>query len=390
MSEIKSQDKLRLSIFFLGLFMASMLFQTGSNRMGTLVAFSLISLIVLFYFLENGPVIRMGRIGVLLLLFLLISTIITLFRTELPPYYMKLVAQMVVFILMLSNRRVNQREENYLISVFVLSSVFFALVAIAERMTSAVPSYQRTIFLFGTEIDPNFFGIPIAASATILMHRFVSAKKHRLLFALGYFIFIVAILITASRSNFLVVALGSVFVFINFVKSRQLSFSKKIMLIGILLVALLLLYMYVQDNFSSAWERMTSIGTDGSDNGRFDLWRRAFNSWLTYPVFGGGLYYSFSTYGSASHNTYLQVLSETGMFGMCIYLFILLFILKKALKYNNIYGFILIPMMVQIAFLDALDNRCVWAILCWMAAVLPIIPSENTKTHTARKAERAY
>lgn len=384
MDGIKTKGKMRLSIFFLGLFMASMLFQTGSNSLGTLVAFAMIAMIFFFYFIENGPVFRMGSIGGLMLLFLLVSTAITLMRSELPSYYVKLVAQILVFIIILGIPKANAMEEAYLRNIFVLSSVFYALVAIAEKIASSATETHADMVLFGTGIDPNFFGIPIVASATILLYQLCFFKKNRPLYALGYFILIVAILYSSSRGSFLSLIVGNALVLISFIRSRQMTVSRKVIISLLLVAAVFFLYQYVQGNFSDAWDRMTSISEEGSDNGRLILWKRAIKTWLSYPVFGGGLFCNFITYHGATHNTYIQVLSETGLFGMGIYLFMMFSMFKRAIQHNKIYCFMLVPMMLQIAFLDALDNRCVWSIFCWLAA----LPSSPTEARGANRSQQ--
>lgn len=66
-----------------------------------------------------------------------------------------------------------------------------------------------------------------------------------------------------------------------------------------------------------------------SDNGRFELWREGFKSFLCAPVFGSG-FFDFSsdlTFDVAAflpkmaHNTFIQILSCMGVFGLLCYLF---------------------------------------------------------------------
>ncbi len=62
-----------------------------------------------------------------------------------------------------------------------------------------------------------------------------------------------------------------------------------------------------------------------SDNGRFEIWRAAFDNFLAHPVFGGGFYGfeggvdKFGPLAKQAHNTLLQFLSATGIVGFAAY-----------------------------------------------------------------------
>lgn len=379
----KVKDKIRPIIIFLGLFVASMLYQTGSNRMGTLVAFALIAAMLLCFLLESKGRLRLGRVGLSLVGFLAITTVVTLLRSSLPSYYVKLVAQMVVFILMLGIKRVNAREERYLRTIFILSSLFYAIVGIMGIESLGSRYYHSSIILFGTSIDPNFFGIPIVACATLLLHMLLTEKKYRILYTIGYFVLIVAIMYTSSRGNFVAVLIGNVLVILNFIMGRQFKAYQKVLSAMAMIVAAVFLYQFIVNNFTSSWDRLLSIGDEGSDNGRFDLWSNAINTWAKYPILGGGLYYNYLTNRAASHNTYLQVLSETGLVGFVIFAAMLIYMLKKTFRHDRAYAIVLVAVLVQVFFLDALENRCLWAILCWFA-VLPTPGYRQNRRTTVR------
>jgi hypothetical protein len=68
----------------------------------------------------------------------------------------------------------------------------------------------------------------------------------------------------------------------------------------------------------------------------------------------------------ASHNTYFQLLSETGLIGLTCFAAILIRLLRKTYRYDRACFCMMLGLLVQIALLDALDNRCVWSELCWL------------------------
>ncbi len=100
-----------------------------------------------------------------------------------------------------------------------------------------------------------------------------------------------------------------------------------------------------------------------SDNGRFNLWSAAFESFLKAPIFGSG-FYGLSVEGQAvfgplpvmAHNTVFELLSATGIFGLLAYAYYRIksfspFFIKPSLTKT----FLAISMLV-ILFESLLDN----------------------------------
>ena len=76
----------------------------------------------------------------------------------------------------------------------------------------------------------------------------------------------------------------------------------------------------------SLHKRIFGIGDAVNEGatGRFYLWNKAFEMWLDSPIFGHGMSTFYDRYHSAVHNTYLQVLAETGLVGLGLYLGVIL------------------------------------------------------------------
>ena len=63
-----------------------------------------------------------------------------------------------------------------------------------------------------------------------------------------------------------------------------------------------------------------------SDNGRYELWQLAIDTFKKSPVFGNGFYgfftdkiYEFSSFPRMAHNTVLEILAAMGVFGILAY-----------------------------------------------------------------------
>lgn len=71
----------------------------------------------------------------------------------------------------------------------------------------------------------------------------------------------------------------------------------------------------------SLHKRIFGIGgaVNEGATGRFDLWRQAIDMWFDSPIFGNGMSAFYDRYHGAAHNTYLQVLAETGVVGFALY-----------------------------------------------------------------------
>ena len=102
---------------------------------------------------------------------------------------------------------------------------------------------------------------------------------------------------------------------------RHKKIFRIITLAGILLVAVLGI---------ALWDKISIILKDYldrgfSDNGRFEIWRAAFDSFLDSPVFGSGFYGmdlgggQFGFIPKMAHQTILQILGSMGVFGIVCY-----------------------------------------------------------------------
>jgi hypothetical protein len=58
----------------------------------------------------------------------------------------------------------------------------------------------------------------------------------------------------------------------------------------------------------------------GGATGRFTMWQLALKMWLQSPIYGNGMSAFYAKYREAVHSSYLQVLCETGIIGLILYL----------------------------------------------------------------------
>lgn len=359
----------RTPIIWFGMFMALMLFQTSYMNLGTITAFITLSLTIFTAFTSGNTSIRRFYVpgaSKILIVFLVVTSLITIISGNLPSYYTKYVAQILLCIVLMAIQPLDENEADFLKKVFIIASVVYAILAIRScYQLGASRYYHGRIILFNTGLDCNFIGIPFVAASVLVLNNILEGKK-RLINAFCYVILAVAIVYTASRSNMLCLLISNALVLLFFLNKKNVPFWIRLIWIAVVIVVALYISGYFASNFSQQWERMTVFG-EGSDNGRFELWERAFNAWKHSPILGNGLDAMYRTYGKATHNTYFQLLSEAGLLGLCIFVSFAIYLLSKMFRTNKVYFCLLIGCLIQIAFLDALENRCLWVILCWFS-----------------------
>ncbi|MCY8232281.1 O-antigen ligase family protein [Priestia endophytica] len=177
--------------------------------------------------------------------------------------------------------------------------------------------------LIGTFDDPNIFSFcNFVFFFYYLTH--IDSKKSKL----GLLLTTSTLLLTFSRGAILAVLLG-LFMFFIFAKVKT---KIKMVTSGLVLSYLLI---QIANFFLSIniWDILTSrFESSANDNGsgRFTLWENGISLFKDHPVFGIGLFnfrpYNSSYFGSDRymHNTFLEVLTESGLIGLTLYLIIFL------------------------------------------------------------------
>lgn len=143
------------------IFMALMLFQTSYMKLGTITAFITMLLTILAFFSKKKyrESIKINATNSLLLVFLLLSAVITFINFDSLSY--KYVFQILLCVLLFSVD-LNEREQKYLKRVFIISSVVYGALTIYSCYKLGGERYLHGgIILFNTSLDPNFIGLPI-------------------------------------------------------------------------------------------------------------------------------------------------------------------------------------------------------------------------------------
>ena len=358
--------EIRTPIIWFGIFICLMLFQTSFMKLGTLAAFSTLVMIIITTFLGKYTSIRKFRFPIqskCMLIFIILCTVIIMISGYTPSYFARFVAQIFLFLVLLT-LKLNFQEKEFIEIVFIVASVIYAILTIYSCIQNRNIRYiHSNILLFNTEIDPNFIGIPFVAASSIVLDK-ILIKKKKIINLSIYFILIIAIVYTASRSNLVCFIFSNMLIILIFLKRKETSLKIRFFWILLFIIMAIFGIRFISIKYSDQWNRMIEFG-ENSDNGRLDLWKQSFLYFLNSPLLGNGLGYMVSEYGKATHNTYIQLLCETGIIGFSLFISVILTTLKKIRNYK-IYLVLFITLLLQIAFLDALDNRCFWIVMCWL------------------------
>ena len=133
---------------------------------------------------------------------------------------------------------------------------------------------------------------------------------------------------TASRGSLVGFGVASGLYFLTFLKKSKLSTFRKMLLItAVSAIVIYSVVHYIIPNLEDQVNRITNFG-DNADNGRFDLWKKGLEVFEANFLLGGGLWGTYDYCGHANHNTYMQVLSGTGIIGSLLFLYLVIYLLK--------------------------------------------------------------
>jgi len=122
--------------------------------------------------------------------------------------------------------------------------------------------------------------------------------------------------------------------------------TKKIIIFSILIIIIILLS---AENLYEIF--INFVYSDPNGPGRFELWYASINTWKLSPIVGLGLYGSAGAergIRSEAHNTYFQLLLNSGIIGLSLYLYFVYKLGKFTIKSK--YAFLLVMFFVLYGF----------------------------------------
>ncbi|WP_223701141.1 O-antigen ligase family protein [Sutcliffiella deserti] len=235
--------------------------------------------------------------------------------------------------------------------------------------------------LIGLLEDPNFF-----VFYNTIFFAYYLCHQHNWKNRLGLILCIAANLLTLSRGGFVaLVIMFAVYLVLNKPYKQM-----KILVGSVLSLSLLAYIVIVQLKFDMLGminSRFEDFSTDGG-SGRFELWGRAWSFFSDNMIFGIGAF-NFSDYNLfrhndtlTVHNTFLDILSESGLVGISFFLIFIFLIFIQLWKFNvhreKQYLFLTyIGFVIQMMFLSVIINDMFFVYLAILSTYLHSIQQEK-------------
>ncbi len=247
--------------------------------------------------------------------------------------------QLFVISLLFLQKSYTEKQHNVIKKLIILSGLIFFILQMAYSSRQIYT--DRQIISFGAlgGIDPNEFCgyliLPIAVCMQIFFSQSSMLKKTLSILGVGMLLF--SIMSAGSRGGLLAAIVTIVVVSM---KSGRFSAKKMIYIIGLFVIGMFLFTYVIIPRLSETLLNRFSI--DGfksyGGSGRFDIWIETLNMLWEHPfrlLFGCGIFGATSA-PYCSHNMIIQVLLDSGVAGLTLYLVFISKLIKN-LKHQEIY-----------------------------------------------------
>lgn len=235
-----------------------------------------------------------------------------------------------------------------------LSSIIAALQCVIPKLIIFTPVPIGS--LFGVTFyragvgwhDPNYYALYLAMSAALTLSYILSAQKDKLYLKICFILQIIGILATFSRTAFISLTLVILYL-LNYYGKKKLALTTSMLVIcSAIVIYSSALTIYKKEPF------LASVVYRVADKNklveqptlvmghRYAAFRANWKMFLDHPFLGVGPFmamydfdkykpagYNYPTAWLASHNQYLQLLSEKGAFGFILFLGFIFVLLKN-------------------------------------------------------------
>ena len=222
----------------------------------------------------------------------------------------------------------------------VIVPVFFPKLAGRVEMTS-VAGFTNHYSSNGMYLG---IGFTIAAINAICCPRHKKRKAY-----LWAVVVLIALILTTKRTHLVAGVLAVLIVYIIMSKQRGETLSGYFKAVSILIVSIGVFTIAAQliPSLGTIVNRFVELGEDDTMHGRTYFYEIAYQNWLSNPIFGtgwGGFSNAFNQtklgqayisngYGKIQpHNVYLQLLSDLGIVGLLLFLFLVISAFKSGIK----------------------------------------------------------
>lgn len=291
--------------------------------------------------------------------------------------------QLLVLMFLASKLLDTSERQKTAILIFALASMTSAIFAISQGNIAEDALSSERVAGLATNANQAARYFVVALVFFYYLRSKIVAPFPRFLFLIGIIITFLGVFFTVSRSGMLLLfgTFGLILIFQPRVKNRAGLVA--LLLVGIILLSLFSdsIFQIIRDIFPAIRAGTDTVGL------RYSLWRAGWRMWLDHPITGVGIGQYNSVLwrymqdmagpirgNASSHNTYVQVLSETGFVGLILFLAMLisafmhlwpskLHPLNVDVEYRNMWFIILIVISIGGITITDLVSKLLWVVL---------------------------
>lgn len=369
--------KIRPVIYVFVVFEMMMLVQTSHSNLGTIVTAILCGLMVFTFFIESHTV-KSNLSNCTIFFYAIVLVAISAFTSSISSRLFQFIIYAGIFVL-LTSLSLSKREKNLILIGFVLTSIVYSILIIFYKVTNPTMYIHSKIIILGSELDPNYIGLPLIVAFSILLYDTMN-RKMKAVKILALVIMAFAILLTSSRGNFLSLAICVFGNVVHFFNNIDVKIYKKALILITLILVIYIFYDFVSDNYAPYLQRILDFSGEDIGNGRSVLWSEAIELWWDRPIFGNGFEALGKFTNKGAHNTYIQVLCDSGIVGFLLFSIFLLNLLRNCFRFDKCLFIGMLGLICHSFFLGAISSRCFWAVLIMTGMALTNSKLEKEQT----------
>lgn len=249
----------------------------------------------------------------------------------------------VAFYFVISDRRFNAKTLNKVITVISLSLLLVCINGFQQYFThfdfirhQKWPWDKISGRITSCFTTPNGFGAYLVIFLPVIFSSwlFLKEKVYKIYFLIVFNLGVICLLLTGTRSSLLAFVASFLALFVyNYSKKEKFY----------LMILTFLIFFILAFFLVPTFKNLILGGLNLHDTSSIDrklLWQMSFNMLKSAPIFGVGIgtfmqnFSKYNLFGAAkqvcyAHNSYLQIIAESGIFGFCSFLLLIL-----AMVYN--------------------------------------------------------
>jgi len=261
----------------------------------------------------------------------------------------------------------NSLMKYWTISAFI--NIFSCFFATATGVTNfgGVNVISFGIRFQGFFKDPNVLGPFLAIPLAFWFEKYLKSQRKNISYLFISLILILGVVMTFSRAAWLNIFFTIfILLLLNF---RRISVKEYFRMISFVFLIMLLLALLIISDTEILGYRLSAfflnrLGLQSYDQDRFESQKAFVKGIEESPFFGVGPgNYDLLTQGYATHNLYLRMLGEKGLFGFLVLLVIILVSLRNFWKMRKSYAFLFagfIGTLINSFFIDSWHWRHLW------------------------------